>query len=222
MEKNGEKKRKKKKKRKKNIKKTKKRRKRHFDVGAREVILGHDVVFERDVGSKSHAVGVDVEDAPFGSLVGQRKLDLTVDSARSDEGGVERFDAVGGHDDLDVSLRVEAVELIEQFEHGSLDFPLASRVRLVSLGAYRVDLVDEDNRRRVLLRHPEQLSNQFGSVAKVLLDQLRANHPQKGGRRLVGHRLGQQRFAGARSAVQDDSLGWFDAHFLVVLGVGEW
>lgn len=58
-----------------------------------------------------------------------------------------------------------------------------------------VDLVDEDDGGRVLLGHPEQLSDQLGPVAQVLLDQLGAHHTQERGRRLVGHGLGEQRLS---------------------------
>lgn len=49
----------------------------------------------------------------------------------SDEGGVQGFYPIGGHDDFDVSPRVEAVQLIEQLQHGPLDLPLSTRVRVV-------------------------------------------------------------------------------------------
>lgn len=49
----------------------------------------------------------------------------------SDEGGVQGFYPIGGHDDLDVSPRVKAVQLVEQLQHGSLDLPLAAGVGVV-------------------------------------------------------------------------------------------
>ncbi len=39
--------------------------------------------------------------------------DLPVDTAGSDEGGIERFDLVGSHDDFDVAAVVETIELVE-------------------------------------------------------------------------------------------------------------
>lgn len=37
------------------------------------------------------------------------ELDLTIDTTRTDEGGVEGFDLVGRHNDFDVASRVESV-----------------------------------------------------------------------------------------------------------------
>jgi hypothetical protein len=64
--------------------------------------------------------------------VRQRELDLSIDSSRSNERRVERLDLVGGHDDFDVASSVEPVELVEEFEHGSLDLSLAAGGRVVS------------------------------------------------------------------------------------------
>lgn len=44
----------------------------------------------------------------------------------------------------------------------------------------------------MLLRHPEQLSDELGPVTQVLLDELGAHHSQEGRRGLVGNGLGQQ------------------------------
>jgi hypothetical protein len=64
--------------------------------------------------------------------VRQRELDLSIDSSRSNERRVERLDLIGGHDDFDVASSVEPVELVEEFEHGSLDLSLAAGGRVVS------------------------------------------------------------------------------------------
>ncbi len=54
-----------------------------------------------------------VEDLALGVLVWVLEEDFAVDAARSDQGGVERLDLVGGHDDLNVSPVVETIQLIE-------------------------------------------------------------------------------------------------------------
>jgi hypothetical protein len=76
--------------------------------------------------------GVNVKDSPLCLFVWERELNLPVDPAGADEGGVETLYAVGGHDDLDVATRVESVELVEQLQHGALDLTLAARVGIVS------------------------------------------------------------------------------------------
>ncbi len=81
------------------------------------------------------------------------KQNLAIDSSGSNQSRVERLDFVGGHNYFHVASVVETIELIEEFEHGSLDLALASRGRLVSLGADGVDLVDEDDGRGVFGGH---------------------------------------------------------------------
>ena len=55
----------------------------------------------------------------------------------------------------------------------------------------------------MLLGHTEQLPDHLRSVAEVLLDELRADNAQEGGRGLVGDRLGQESLAGTRTTVQN-------------------
>merc|ERR1712037_1004417 len=99
-----------------------------LDVCPGELVLGHDVLLHADVVREGHLARVDVEDPPLGLLVGQRELDLAVDAARADQRRVQALDPVRRHDHLDVPLRVEAVELVEELEHGALDLALAARV----------------------------------------------------------------------------------------------
>ena len=75
---------------------------------------------------------MDVEDPATGFVVRQRKLDLPVNSPGPDECRVQTVDPVGCHDDLDVAAGVEPVQLIEELQHGALNFALAAGVGIVS------------------------------------------------------------------------------------------
>ena len=192
-----------------------------LDVGPAQVVLAHDELLEVDVLGQCHLGRVDVEDVPLGLDVRQREFDLAIDPAGADEGGVETFDLVGGHDDLDVASLVESIELVEQLEHGPLDLAGAARGGVVPLGADGVDLVDEDDGRGQVVGDAEHLPNELGAVSEVLLDELGTDDAEEGGAGLVGDGLGEEGLAGAGLAVQDDSLGGFDANVLVQLGVGQ-
>lgn len=135
-----------------------------FDVSAGQIVLRHDELREIDVGRQRHLRRVDVKDATFGLLIGQREFDLSINSTRSDQSGIESLNAICRHDDFDVATRVETVELIEQLQHGSLDLSLTAGVRIVALCSYGVDFVDEDDRWSVLLSDSEELTNEFRSV----------------------------------------------------------
>mmetsp|Transcript_10690 Transcript_10690/g.27212 ORF Transcript_10690/g.27212 Transcript_10690/m.27212 type:complete len:286 (-) Transcript_10690:281-1138(-) len=192
-----------------------------LDVGAGKFVLGHDELLEVDVVGEVHAAGVDAEDVALGLDVGEGEFDLAVDAAGADEGGVEGFHLVGGHDDLDVAALVEAVELVEEFEHGPLDFAGAAGGRVVALGADGVDFVDEDDGRRQVVGDAEEFADELGAVAEVLLDQFAPDDAEEGRRRLVRDGLGQQRLPGPGLAVEDDALGRLDADFLVEFGMGQ-
>mmetsp|Transcript_46588 Transcript_46588/g.120614 ORF Transcript_46588/g.120614 Transcript_46588/m.120614 type:complete len:231 (+) Transcript_46588:90-782(+) len=141
-----------------------------LDVCATEVVLGHHELLKIHVVRERHLAGMDLEDAPLGLLVGQRELDLAVNAAWTDHGRIQGLDAVGGHDHLHVATIVEAVQLVEQFQHRALDLLLATAGRVVPLGGHCVDLVDEHNGGRVLLRDAEHLTDQLRPITQVFLN----------------------------------------------------
>jgi hypothetical protein len=53
----------------------------YLDVGAGEVVLGHDEHLKVDVLAERHAARVDAEDAALGLDVRKRELNLAVDTA---------------------------------------------------------------------------------------------------------------------------------------------
>ncbi len=70
---------------------------------------------------------MDAEDVGARLDARRRELDLAVDAARAQEGRVQNVQPVCGHDDLDVLGRLEAVELVEQLQHGTLHLGIAAR-----------------------------------------------------------------------------------------------
>ena len=82
-------------------------------------------------------------------------MHLAVEAAEAAERGVDGVGTVGRADDDDVRARLEAVHEGEELgDDPALDLAL----RLLALGRDRVDLVDEDDRGRVLLRLLEGLA----------------------------------------------------------------
>ena len=157
---------------------------------------------------------------------GVRELNLSVNSAGTNEGRVKRLDFVGGHNNLDITTRVETVKLVEKLEHSTLDLALSSRVGVVPaithsyqphslqaipaehdspLGTDSVDLIDEDDTGRHLLGDPEQLAHKLGSISEVLLDKLGSDNSQERRRCLVRHSLGQQRLSSSGHSVQNNT-----------------
>ncbi len=52
----------------------------------------------------------------------ESELDLTIKTARSHQGGVQCIGSVSGHKYLDVTTSIETVQLVDQLQHGSLNF----------------------------------------------------------------------------------------------------
>ena len=83
----------------------------------------------------------------------------------------------------------------------------------------RVQLVDEDDRRRRLLRLLEEVAHARGAHAHDRLDELRGRDVEEGGVRLAGDRAGQQRLAGPGRPVEQDAVRDARAELRVALRV---
>jgi hypothetical protein len=116
-----------------------------LNVRPTEIILLRNKLLQVHILVQAHLARMKREDLALGMRIRILEQDLAVDTAGTDESGIEGFDLVGGHDDFDVAAVVEAVELVEELEHGALDFALAAGGAFVALCADGVDFVDEDN-----------------------------------------------------------------------------
>ena len=82
--------------------------------------------------------------------------------------------------------------------------PGVDRVAAAAVLGERVELVDEDERGRVLARLAKQLAHARGADADVQLDEVRARDREERRARLARERARQQRLAAARRAEQQD------------------
>src|SRR4051812_24584736 len=116
-----------------------------LDIRTGKIILLIDELLEIDIFIQGHLGGMEGEDLALGDLIGVLEEDLTIDTTGTDEGGVESIDFVGSHDNLDISTIIETIQLIEEFQHSSLDFSLSTRCRLVTFRTNSIDFINEDN-----------------------------------------------------------------------------
>ena len=84
-----------------------------------------------------------------------------------------------------------------------------------ALTADGVDLVDEDDRRRILLGLFEHVAHAGGADADEHLDEVRAGDREERNSGFARHRAGEQCLAGARRAVEQHALGDLGAQSLV-------
>ena len=107
--------------------------------------------------------------------------------------------------DDDALVGREAVHLDEQLIQRLLALFVAERVAAAA-AADGVELVDEDDARRMAARVLEQLADARGADAGVHLDEVRAAREQERHLGFAGNRSRQQRLAGARRADQQHAL----------------
>ena len=88
-----------------------------------------------------------------------------------------------------------------------------------ALAADGVDLVDEDDARRVLLGLLEQIAHPGRADADEHLDEVRTGDREERHPGLTGDRAGQQGLAGAGRAVEQHPLGDLGPERLVAAGV---
>eukprot|EP00126_Sphaerothecum_destruens_P015542 Sdes_comp9561_c0_seq1m1037 len=164
---------------------------------------------------------MDPENPALCFLIREGKLNLAINPAGTNQSRIQTLDAIRSHNHLHIAATIKPIQLVEQLQHCALDFTLAPRIRVVSLGAHRVNLINENNRRRVIFRNSKQLAHQFRAIAQILLDQLRSNHAQKCRRCLIGNCFRQQGFPSTRRPVQNNAFGGLDPHLFVKLRVRE-
>ena len=129
------------------------------EIGARETgrAAGDDV--EIDTVRERLAARVDREDrlAPF--EVGTVDDDLAIEASRTQERGIEDVGTVGGRQEDDALLLVEAVHLDEELVERLLTFVVTAAEPRAAVTTDRVDLVDEHDGRRGVLRLFEQVAH---------------------------------------------------------------
>ena len=152
------------------------------------------------------ALGVHLEDLLAALQVGRVDADLAVEAARAQQRGVEDVGAVRRRDEDDVGLRVEAVHLDEHLVERLLALVVAAAHAGAAVAADGVDLVDEDDGRRVLLGLVEQVAHAARADADEHLDEVRTRDRVERHARLAGDRAGEQGLAGSGRAVQQHAL----------------
>ncbi len=167
------------------------------------------------------AAGVDLEDLLAALAVGPVDHDLAVEAAGAKERRVEDVRAVGGGDEDDVVLHLEAVHLDEELVQRLLALVVTAAHAGAAVAADGVDLVHEDDAGRVLLGLLEEVAHAAGADADEHLDEVRAGDREEGHTGLARDGAREQRLTRAGRAVEEDALRDPGAERLELLGVLE-
>src|SRR6201747_968663 len=162
---------------------------------------------ELDLPAQRLAAGVDLEDVLAALAVGTVDDDLAIETPGAQQGRVEDVGPVGGRDQDDVVLHLEAVHLDQELVQRLLALVVTAAHAGAPVAADGVDLVHEDDAGRVLFGLLEEVADAAGADADEHLDEVRAGDREEGDAGLAGDGAGQQRLTGAGRAVQQDALG---------------
>jgi hypothetical protein len=144
--------------------------------------------------------------------------DLPVETAWSEERGVEDVRAVGGGEHDDPALRIEAVHLDEELVQGLLSLVVSASQAGAPLPAYSVDLVHEDDAGAVLLGLLEEVAHAAGSDTDKHLDEVRAGDGEEGHTGLPGDCAGEEGLACPWRPDEERAFGYASPELLELLG----
>ena len=134
------------------------------------MMLAFDVLADRDL---AH---VDVQDLLAAADVGQLDIDLAVEAARAQQGGVQDVGPVGGRDHDHAQVGFEAVHLDQHLVQGLLALVVAAAQAGATLAADGVDFIDEDDAGRVLLGVLEHVAHAGRAHADEHFDEVRTGN----------------------------------------------
>ena len=173
------------------------------------------MIAEVDVRGERLALGVHREHGLAALDVGRRYRDLPVEATRPQQRRVEDVRAVRGGDHDDAALDVEAVHLDQHLVERLLALVVPAAQAGAAVPPDGVDLVDEDDRRRVGLGLLEQVTDPGRADADEHLDEVGAGDRVERHAGLAGDGAREQRLAGSGRSVEQDALGDLGAQRLV-------
>ena len=121
------------------------------EVGAGEAGRAARDGLQVDVGRQRHLAHVHLQDLLAADHVRVRHHDLAVEAAGAQQRRIEHVGPVGGGDQDDAFVGLEAVHLDQQLVERLLALVIAAAEAGAAMAADRVDFVDEDDAGRVLL-----------------------------------------------------------------------
>ena len=129
------------------------------EIGAGEAgrAAGDDA--QIDVGRERHFPHMHLQDLLAADDVGPRHHHLAVEAAGTQQRGIEHVGTVGRGNQNDAFIGLEAVHLDQQLIQRLLALVVAAAEARAAMAADRVDLVDEDDAGRVLLRLIEHVAH---------------------------------------------------------------
>ena len=138
--------------------------------------------------------------------IGTLHGDLAIESAGTQECGIENVRAVRRGNQDHAAGHIEAVHFNEHLIQGLLTFVVASAETGATMATHRVNLIDEDDRRRIVLGLLEQVTHTRGTHAHEHLDKVRPGDRIEGNSRFARNGTREKCLSGSWRAVQKHTL----------------
>ena len=132
---------------------------------------------------------------------------LPIEASRAEQGRIEHLGTIRRAHDDDALARIEAVHLRQELIERLLAFLVAAERALHAHLAERVELVDEDDARRLAFGLLEQVADAGRADAHEHLDEFRSAEAEKRHVRLAGDGAREQRLARAGRTDEQHALG---------------
>mmetsp|Transcript_10769 Transcript_10769/g.66461 ORF Transcript_10769/g.66461 Transcript_10769/m.66461 type:complete len:266 (+) Transcript_10769:826-1623(+) len=191
------------------------------NVCARAVGTETSQELETDVPFAIHGTCVNLENLCPTFEIWQRELDLPVQSSRTQQGRIQCIWPVRGHQYLDVSTSIKAIQLIHDFKHRTLHLVVPSCPIVEPCATNGVHLVEEDDARFLRSGHFEQLSHHPGALSYIFLYKFATNDADEASICSIGHCSCQQGFPGPWWSVTEHAFGRIDAKLYELLRMQE-
>ena len=163
--------------------------------------------FQVDVLRKRLISGMDAEDLLTPLDIGQIDKHLTVETTGTQQRRIEDVLAVGRRKDDHAVRALKAVHLDQKLVERLLALVVSAAQTRTAPTTHGVDLVDEDDRGRILFRLIKEVAHAARADADIQLDKIGTGDRQKLHVCLARDGLGNERLAGARRADQQHALG---------------
>ena len=173
---------------------------------------GNDV--GADVLAQRHFTHVNSQDLLAPADVRQRHIHLAVKTARAQQGGVQNVRAVGGSHHNHADIGFKAIHLNQHLVQGLFALVIAATQAGAALAADCVNLINEDDARRVFLGVLKHVAHTGRADTDEHFNEVRAGDREERNLGLAGNAFGQQGLAGARRADQEQTTRNASAEFL--------
>mmetsp|Transcript_32035 Transcript_32035/g.59641 ORF Transcript_32035/g.59641 Transcript_32035/m.59641 type:complete len:249 (+) Transcript_32035:866-1612(+) len=123
--------------------------------------------------SKRLSTSVHLQDGNAALEIRETDLDAAIETARTEESRVKNVGTVGGSENNDSGVTLETVHLGEDLVQSLFTLVVTSGNTGTTLTTNRINLINEDDARGVLLRHVEEITDAGSSDTNEKLNELR-------------------------------------------------